>query len=527
VAPSSFTATVDAEVPVDAPAEPPTVATGERPIGLGLGPPLAAIPDTATATPPAASATATPSSLPLVGARGFTEVPVQRSATPVVRPGAKATVQRSVRAAVQRSAEQPTATTADVAQADVVAPERPVVDPAQPEAAEPEAAEPESQAEPGPTEAKDDPETVPETGPEEPSSDLARPAELVGPPPLASAPLPLATALPTTIQRSIEHSTPSAPVPRLVVRRAPDLAPRGRERVVPVQRVRADAAATLRPEAVTATAPPRVQRGFLATVLQRRTAAPVKVSSVVTPASLVASASLVTPSSSPPAAATAAPVGTEQVQRGFFAAAFRRSPASVAERTPEPEVTAAPPPGAPVATHAAVPSLRTPEQRTPVDPPVALQQQAVDVPLGTAVTTAPPTAPPTARPAVRPTPTPTLVQREVRDVVPMPLPPVPAPTTVAVQAMPTDDGPPTVPPAPPPAPDPPGPAPVVARAGEPAATTGTPAGPAGAAGAAGGAPGGATDVEALAQRLFNPMLRRMKAELLLDRERRGMRTDAW
>jgi len=27
--------------------------------------------------------------------------------------------------------------------------------------------------------------------------------------------------------------------------------------------------------------------------------------------------------------------------------------------------------------------------------------------------------------------------------------------------------------------------------------------------------------------LFHPMLRRMKAELLLDRERRGMRTDAW
>ena len=105
--------------------------------------------------------------------------------------------------------------------------------------------------------------------------------------------------------------------------------------------------------------------------------------------------------------------------------------------------------------------------------------------------------------------------------MPLPLPPAQAPTTVPVQATPTDDGTPTVTgPVPPPA-DPVGPAPVVARAGEPAATPGATAGKAGAA------PGGATDVEALAQRLFSPMLRRIKAELLLDRERRGMRTDAW
>jgi hypothetical protein len=177
-----------------------------------------------------------------------------------------------------------------------------------------------------------------------------------------------------------------------------------------------------------------------------------------------------------------------------------------------------------------MPSLQAAGQRTPVEPPVSFQQQAVDVPLGAAVTTAPPMAPLTTRPAVTPTPTqtPTLVQREVRDVVPMPLPPVPAPTTVAVQAMPTDDGPSRVPAAaPPPAPDPPDPAPVVARAAEPAVSPGPPAGPSGAAGAAGAAAGAATDVEALAQRLFHPMLRRMKAELLLDRERRGMRTDAW
>ncbi len=155
---------------------------------------------------------------------------------------------------------------------------------------------------------------------------------------------------------------------------------------------------------------------------------------------------------------------------------------------------------------------------------MVLQEHAVDAPLEAAVTTAPSTARPAVTKALNftPTSTPGLVQREVRDAVPMPLPPVPAPTTVAVQARPTDDEPPTVAaPAPPPAADPPGTAAVVARAGEPAATPGAAAAPAGAAA------GGATDVEALAQQLFNPMLRRMKAELLLDRERRGMRTDAW
>jgi hypothetical protein len=34
-------------------------------------------------------------------------------------------------------------------------------------------------------------------------------------------------------------------------------------------------------------------------------------------------------------------------------------------------------------------------------------------------------------------------------------------------------------------------------------------------------------MDALAQKLLTPMLRRIKAELLLDRERRGLRTDTW
>jgi hypothetical protein len=51
-------------------------------------------------------------------------------------------------------------------------------------------------------------------------------------------------------------------------------------------------------------------------------------------------------------------------------------------------------------------------------------------------------------------------------------------------------------------------------------------GTSGAAGAAGRA-GGKEDDEELVQRLFPPILRRLKSELLLDRERRGRRTDAW
>jgi len=39
--------------------------------------------------------------------------------------------------------------------------------------------------------------------------------------------------------------------------------------------------------------------------------------------------------------------------------------------------------------------------------------------------------------------------------------------------------------------------------------------------------GGPEQVEALAQKLLGPLLRRIKAELLLDRERNGLRTDSW
>ena len=53
----------------------------------------------------------------------------------------------------------------------------------------------------------------------------------------------------------------------------------------------------------------------------------------------------------------------------------------------------------------------------------------------------------------------------------------------------------------------------------------TPAGPAAAPGKGAGSATG--DVDALAQKLFPAVLRRIKSELLLDRERRGVRTDPW
>lgn len=64
-----------------------------------------------------------------------------------------------------------------------------------------------------------------------------------------------------------------------------------------------------------------------------------------------------------------------------------------------------------------------------------------------------------------------------------------------------------------------------APAGSTAPATAGGSGPAGAGG--GGEGGGPEQVEALAQKLLIPMLRRIKAELLLDRERHGLRTDTW
>ena len=68
---------------------------------------------------------------------------------------------------------------------------------------------------------------------------------------------------------------------------------------------------------------------------------------------------------------------------------------------------------------------------------------------------------------------------------------------------------------------------VVARAESSPAGGHAPAGGSASGGGAAGAAGGGEDVDALAQRLFPPMLRRLKNELLLDRERLGVRTDAW
>jgi hypothetical protein len=68
-----------------------------------------------------------------------------------------------------------------------------------------------------------------------------------------------------------------------------------------------------------------------------------------------------------------------------------------------------------------------------------------------------------------------------------------------------------------------GPGPVTVQTAAAPATAG--AGPAAAPGKGGGSATG--DVDALAQKLFPAVLRRIKSELLLDRERRGVRTDPW
>jgi hypothetical protein len=69
-----------------------------------------------------------------------------------------------------------------------------------------------------------------------------------------------------------------------------------------------------------------------------------------------------------------------------------------------------------------------------------------------------------------------------------------------------------------------------AQPSTPATAVGQAPGASGAPGTPAGAGAGATSpeqLEALAQRLFAPLVRRIKAEMLLDRERRGLRTDAW
>ncbi|TNM39702.1 hypothetical protein FHP29_12610 [Nocardioides albidus] len=71
----------------------------------------------------------------------------------------------------------------------------------------------------------------------------------------------------------------------------------------------------------------------------------------------------------------------------------------------------------------------------------------------------------------------------------------------------------------------------VQAADAPPAAPAAPSDAGGATPAGGAAPSGAApssgNVEALAQQLFPAVMRRLKAELLVDRERRGIRTDPW
>jgi hypothetical protein len=65
----------------------------------------------------------------------------------------------------------------------------------------------------------------------------------------------------------------------------------------------------------------------------------------------------------------------------------------------------------------------------------------------------------------------------------------------------------------------------LAPADAPAAASSAPAPAGGGAGAAGGAPASGSDVEEMAQRLYEPLTARLRAELWQDRERAGLLTD--
>jgi hypothetical protein len=83
----------------------------------------------------------------------------------------------------------------------------------------------------------------------------------------------------------------------------------------------------------------------------------------------------------------------------------------------------------------------------------------------------------------------------------------------------------------PPAAEEPPPAPEPAPAPEAPATSDAPPGEAQAAQQAPGAPGAGqpdkNEPDEMVKKLFDPLLRRLKAELRLDRERRGVLTDRW
>jgi hypothetical protein len=470
---------------------------------LGLGAPLLSAPETAVPTPPETAVPTPPESyddraLPVVHApetpaapaspttpispaevaeAGFTEVPIQRALAPRTPTAATSSRRAPARPEVQPPAELPTPDLTLARSVD------PAVEPSAPPAsmADPR---PESTATPGPAPAPlpaegtaDDPLIAEAVGlpKADPEIEQLAPAESspVDPPPaiLPSAPLPLPGGITTSIQRADLLPGPGRPTPSLVVRPAP-LVPQkpARARVVPIQRLPAESAHPTTHN---------LQTRLNGTRAGSTSAPP-----------------------DPPVQRSAAPyaLATEAVPDTARLA-------SSAPDVPLPEVVNTRS-IAPAPTRSAVPGPVVSRSLEPS--PVGAAQWASPTALP------PPTMPsPSMPPAVPPT-------------MPLAAPPV-VQAPVSVQTAADDE--PVAAPGPDPAAGPPagtgtattGPGPVTVQTAAAPATAG--AGPAAAPGKGGASATG--DVDALAQKLFPAVLRRIKSELLLDRERRGVRTDPW
>jgi hypothetical protein len=473
-------------------AAPPLAAPAPAAPRLGLGPPLQKAPDTAMPTPPEsyddgpAPASVGPEPTPpaapdrptvpaAAADSGFTEVPIQRAPAPAV----SAPPPRRVPAvpAVQPLLQLP-------------APELTLARSAEPDAAE---QPPSTMAGPATAPAAEDRPTggSPDVPPTRDSVDLSEAdhvseqvavpdAAAADPPPpalLPSTPLPLASGITTSIQRADLLPGPGSPTPSLVVRPAP-LVPQkpARERVVPIQRLAIESA-QLTPEMT----PTRLK-------ISRADS-----TSTPQPGPVQRSAS---PYALSPGAPRPAPALGQTPGPGVTLSDIAGAPSSISPDATPPDIAARP---------AAVP-------HPVVSRAVAPQQPVRAAPV--LPTTASRSTPPV--PAALPlaaAPAETVVVQAAAEA------PTPAaetgPATSADGAVPEAGGGAAV-----------GPGTVTVQT-----ATAPPASPGAAApGAAGGAAGGASatgDVDALAQKLFPAVLRRIKAELLLDRERRGVRTDPW
>jgi hypothetical protein len=487
---------------------PSATPVGETRPHLGLGPPLASVPATAVSAPPPDPDSGRP---PLTGERpgisGFTEIPIQRTVSssasapvpptsptsPGMPPHPDLTLSRASDATkpvdpVPAASEPAAAESSAVSSLDLttVASEtsvqREVADASAPEVPADVAPDPVATTAPSPVVA-------------DPGAPVAiSPVAAT----LTSIPLPLGGGLRTSIQRSSTLPGPGTPTPTLVVHPAPLLpGPPSRERVVPVQRM----------PATEPSSPPTRQTG-----------------SSPEGAQIVGVRGTTSPAVAPPAPGVAPPEVAPLLQRASASVG-----SSVTTGLPE-EVSAAHeqdtvPPG-PTALDGgdAGPSVLPPGAPAPASSGSTTAPSAA-LPVNVSRAVAPPTAPAIA-PSITPRAAPGVLPlvRSAADWVPVQSAAVgaPEPGVVDVSGRSTpwtdassalDAG-----------------QVVVARADDPAAVSdpapeaavGSPSG-----GGPPGAAGGGEDVDALAQRLFPPMLRRLKNELLLDRERRGMRTDAW